>query len=350
MLSTNVLSHGGPRPNVAAYAGSQPGVLLYYLRLCFWPHPLCLDYEWPIANKWWEIVPQGFVVATLAAAATWGVVRKKAWGFLGACFFLILAPSSSVVPLNQLAFEHRLYLASTAVVALVVFGGFLGGQTLAGYAAIAPRWAKLLGGATAGTVCIAMMFSTGQRNRDYRDDVTIWEDTLRKVPQSVSAYNHLGIALAIRGRFDAAIAQFQKALQIKPDCADAHNNLANALAGRGQLDAALVHYHKALELKPDYVDAHCNLGDVLAARGQLAAAIYEYQKALEITPELANVENHLANALFRCGDFDAAIAHYQKALAINPDHTEARHRLALVRAEQGRIRSEKSKEFRGHHM
>ena len=50
---------------------------------------------------------------------------------------------------------------------------------------------------------------------------------------------------------DEAIAQYQKALQIKPDNAEARNNLGNALLQKGRVDEALVQYQKALQIKPD---------------------------------------------------------------------------------------------------
>ena len=96
-------------------------------------------------------------------------------------------------------------------------------------------------------------------------------------PTTPKAHNNLGIALAGRGQVDAAIAHYQKALEIKPDYAEAHNNLGNALAGRGQVDAAIAHYRKALEIKPDYAEAHNNLGIALEARGQTDEAIAHYQ-------------------------------------------------------------------------
>ena len=74
------------------YARSQFGVVLYYLRLSFWPRPLVLDYGWPVARSASEIVPAAAVILGLAAATVWALVRWPKWGFLGACFFLILAP------------------------------------------------------------------------------------------------------------------------------------------------------------------------------------------------------------------------------------------------------------------
>jgi hypothetical protein len=131
LLAYLVFSTGliGRRPEMGApdawgYVRSQPGVILHYLRLSLWPHPLCMNYEWPLADTLGEILPGAIVVGALLAAAAWGLWKRKAWGFLGAWFFLILAPSSSVLPLRQLAFEHRMYLSLAAVAVLAVAGGY----------------------------------------------------------------------------------------------------------------------------------------------------------------------------------------------------------------------------------
>ena len=91
-------------------------MILHYLRLAFWPGGLCLDYGWPVARTAGEIVPGAIVVGGLLAATVWALVRRPMWGFLGAWFFLMLAPTSSILPIEDLAFEHRMYLPLAAVV------------------------------------------------------------------------------------------------------------------------------------------------------------------------------------------------------------------------------------------
>ena len=76
------------------YALSQFGVILHYLRLSFWPYPQVLDYDWPIARTLDQILPGMVVVGALLAATVWALVRRPAWGVVGAWFFLILAPWS----------------------------------------------------------------------------------------------------------------------------------------------------------------------------------------------------------------------------------------------------------------
>ena len=114
------------------YARTQPAVILHYLRLTVWPDSLCLDYAWPVARTAGEIVPQSLVILGLLSATIWAWRRSPAIGFLGVWFFLILAPSSSFIPIADLAFEHRMYLSSAAVITLGVVGLYLLGQRFSG--------------------------------------------------------------------------------------------------------------------------------------------------------------------------------------------------------------------------
>ncbi len=112
------------------YARSQPGVILHYLRLAFWPYPLVFDYGWQPAQSVGEILPGAILVGGLVAATGYAFWRWPEYGLLGAWFFLILAPTSSVMPLADLAVEHRMYLSLAAVVTAVVVGGYVSGRAL----------------------------------------------------------------------------------------------------------------------------------------------------------------------------------------------------------------------------
>ena len=102
------------------YLLTEAGVLAHYLRLCFVPAGQCLDYGWPVARNVWQVLPGALVVLPLLVGTLWALRRKPALGFLGTWFFLILAPTSSVVPFADPAFEHRMYLPLAAVVLGVV--------------------------------------------------------------------------------------------------------------------------------------------------------------------------------------------------------------------------------------
>ncbi|HUI05922.1 MAG TPA: hypothetical protein VL486_02840, partial [Verrucomicrobiae bacterium] len=112
------------------YLATQPGVILYYLRLSVWPSPLSLNHPWSVAWTWTSTLLPTAVVLALLGALVWAWRRKPAptpasglvWGFVGAWFFLILVPSSSIIPLHDVIYEHRMYLSLAAVVSVVVMG------------------------------------------------------------------------------------------------------------------------------------------------------------------------------------------------------------------------------------
>ncbi len=80
------------------YALSQFPVLVHYLRLSFWPHPLCLDYYWPPVGSISAVIFPALLIGGLLGMTAWGLVRSPAAGFAGVWFFLILAPTSSILP------------------------------------------------------------------------------------------------------------------------------------------------------------------------------------------------------------------------------------------------------------
>ena len=356
------------RPEMAAadpwnYARSQPGVILHYLRLSLWPSPLCLHYGWSAASGLREIVPGLIVTGALLAATVWGLLGRKVWAFLGAWFFLILAPTSSILPLGQLAFEHRMYLPLGAVAVLTATGGYalwdrLLSRCERGRSPFAPeamaggigscaakkervpglaivRWAAPV--MLLAALLLALGDLTAARNSDYRCLLAIWQDTVDKRPQNPTAHNNLGNVLAGLGRPDEALQHYRLALRLRPDYAEAYSNLGNALADLGRTDEALEHYRQALLLRPDDAEVYYNLGIVLAAVGRTSQAVEHYQQALRLKPDYAEAHNNLAALLAATGSTNEAIEHLQQGLRLKPDSVEIHNNLAAAYAAAGRF-------------
>jgi Tfp pilus assembly protein PilF len=324
------------------YAKTQFGAIVHYLRLCFWPNPLVLDYGTYLPTGAWQIVPQAIVVALLLIATPLSM-RYLPWaGFLGACFFLILSPTSSFVPVvGQTMAEHRMYLPLAAVIALVVmladwaWGRLPLSLASVGHLPAAVRWAipvAALGALVAGEIYLTVL-----RNNDYRSDLSIWQDTVRKVPSNCGVHYTLGGVLASRGQIAQAIEHYQQALKLNPDYTAAHYNLGKLLAARGQVAQAIEHYQQALKSKPDFAEAHNNLGVALASRGQVTQAIEHYQQALKSKPDFAEAHNNLGVALASRGQVTEAIEQFQQALKSKPDDAEVHNNLGSILAAQGRL-------------
>ena len=322
-------------------SATQPGVILYYLRLSVWPHPLCLNREWPMVGTWMGILPPTVVIVIILGAVVWKLRRNSVWGFVGAWFFLILAPSSSFIPLLDPIYEHRMYLSLAALVSLVVMGLY----SLARRRSL-PVFAVM---------AIGFGFLTWQRNQDYQGDphyslaialgragriqeaVGQFEQAVQVTPDDAWLHYNFGLALHQVGKVREAIVQYEQALGLNPDMIEAQNTLGQALARLGRVPEAIAHYEQALRLKPDYAEAHYNLGSALHHEGKVQEAIAHYEEALRINPDYAGAHNNLGNALREVGKAPEAIRHYEQALRIKPDYANAHYNLGLVLEETGRV-------------
>ena len=331
-IGTDTLLHGEfarpdlPTPGALAYALTQPAIVLHYLRLAFWPRPLCFDYAWPPAQAAAEILPAALALGALAGVGAWLFWKRHPLGFAVAAFLLLLAPTSSVMPIQDLAVEHRMYLPLAAVLAAAVVALW----AVLGRAGRAAPW---LGGALVLLAAGALGAATARRNLDYRDEAQLWATVVEAAPWNARAHYNLGTLLRSRGRLDEAIAAYRRSLELAPEAPKTHYNLANALSARGEGEAAEDHYRRAIALDPNHGLAHMNLGNRLQVQGDTSEAIDHYLRALDLMPGDARVHYNLGLALEREGRRSEAIASYRSALALDPQHARARKHLeAALRA------------------
>ncbi len=305
------------------YALTQFPAVAGYLKLSVWPHPLVFDYgaEWVAHGV--DVVPAAAVLALLAGGTLYGLKRRPVLGFAGAWFFAILAPSSLIPGPRQTMAEHRMYLALAVVVSLGVLAAYAWGgrRTLFAWFAVA----------------LGLGWLTVVRNGDYRNEASIWGDTVAKRPGNAWARINFGTNLLEAGRLGDATAQFEAAVRIGPGLAEAHNNLGNALAQSKRLPEALQEYRTALRLDPDSAAAHNNLGTLLARGGRLQEAMTEFQAALHLKPEYAKAHNNLGNALAQSKRLPEAVEQYEQALRTEPDMVEAHFSLGGVLLQLGRV-------------
>ena len=276
------------------YAMTQFGFIVRYLKLCFWPHPLVFDYGDPIARTPMEIVPYALIVFSLLIAAV-VAVRFRPWiGFLGVSFFLILAPTSSIVPLvTQTAAEHRMYLPLAAIVTLFVL---LGSQILDWIVVQRTRHQRELLTQSRNVrivaltlVVVGLGYLTYQRNKDYRSELTLWERTARDFPSNARAFHAIGCSYLKTGQISRAIDMFNRAIDLNLGVIQAFYNRGNAFAVAGKYDLAIEDFHRAVEMapnpSPDRAQAYYQMGNAYGYLGKHDKALQCFTLALEAQPE-----------------------------------------------------------------
>ncbi len=309
----------GTSVSFSSYALTQFPALLRYLRLSVWPHPLIFYYgtEWV---TWLAlIVPSALVVVAMISLTLWALVqRDPPWrtiGFAGAAFFAILAPTSLVPVKLQTAAEHRMYLAlapiaATLVVAIYRYFG---------------RWAL----PTCMVFSTLLFAVTFRRNDVYRSALSIWADTVEKLPTNAFAHHNLAFSLEnIPNHLDEAITQYREALRLKPDLIEARTNLGKDLSSEGRIPEAVAELQAVLALKPDSAAAHNNLGFALEKLpGRLQDAMTQFDDALRLDPNLADAHNNLGVCYYTSGRLRDAVVQFETALRLKPDFAEAHYDL-----------------------
>ena len=243
--------------------------------------------------------------------------RMAAFGVIW--FFVTLLPVCHIFPHHELLAEHYLYLPSFG---FCLLAGYLVDRLLKN-----TPYRSLI---YASCILVLLLFSlrTADRNRDWKDGLSLWAKTVNTVPRCARARNNLGFEYDTRGRVGEAMLEYEKALSINPHFADPYNNLGFIYYGQGRVDDAIAAYKKALAEKPCYAEAHNNLGAAFLKKGNMLWATCSFLKALECQPTLAEAHLGLGVLLAKEGKLESGVAHFKRTLEIKPNLAEAHNNLA----------------------
>ncbi len=265
------------------YFVTQWRVVATYLRLLAVPVGQNADPAYPRFHSLGDpaVLASGALLAALVGLAGWLLVRARrpewrACGFGIAFFFLALSVESSVIPIVDVMFEHRLYLPAAGAALAVSAAGLAVVRDHPGWrgavAWLAAAWVAVLGGATVA------------RNRVWRDDLSLWSDAAAKSPGNARAHYQLGNAWRERGDLEAAGRAWGRAVELDPACSLAWNQLGNVAALAGDRRLARERYQRAVRADPRNAEAHYNLATVLEHDGEMDAALRHYRAFVERAP------------------------------------------------------------------
>lgn len=306
------------------YALTSCRTVLHYLRLTVWPHPLVFDYGPGFGGSGVAAVASVLAVVLLVALLGVALRRSPASGFALAWFLVLLAPTTSFVPVAfQPVAESRMYLP---------IAGLLTAAVVVGYRCAGSR--ALFAGAA---IALAFGLLTFARNGVYHDALALWTDTLRLRPQNGRAYTSIGSVLVDRGQAKEALPYFEMDVRLEPGLPGAHNNLGNALLKLGRIDEAMAQFRASLALAPENANSQYDFGNALLLSGKFAAAAEAFRHALKLRPNHAFAAFSLGNAERDLGHIDQAVAAYRTALGIQPEFEEVHRNLGAVLSRAGRI-------------
>ena len=327
------------------YLFTQFRVIVTYIRLLFFPINQNLDYDYPIYRSFFN--PEVFL-SFLFLLALFGLgiyllfksyraeknnsllLRMVSFGLIW--FFVTLSVESSIIPITDVIFEHRLYLPSAGFFIALVSGIILIKEHLAIRAPVVARVTipMLI------LVVVVLSVTAYARNMVWQDDGTLWADVIKKSPFKSRPHNNMALYYHRKERFDEAIKSYRTAIRLKPDYAEAYYNLGILYQKQSRFEEAVISYQAVLKHNPNYAEVYNNLGVLYQTKGHFDEAIKAYQQALKLKPDLVMLYQTLGILYQTQGGVDEAVKAYQMALKLTPDNFTVYNNLGLLYQTQGR--------------
>jgi Flp pilus assembly protein TadD len=330
-------------PQRLTYFLTQFPVIVSYLRLFLLPVRQNLDHDIALRSSLADPVVAGGLLILLLVAAVgcrlWVRGRRvdagdERWKVLAAFgigwFFITLAVESTLIPIRDVMFEHRLYLPSVGLVMATAAAGWGAAGRYLSESRRIPVFIAIF--VLLGTVLGSTTFL---RNRVWKDEVTLWRDIVEKSPRKARAHGSLGHALQRSGNAEEAARSYLYAVKLTPEDFIARNNLGTLYLNSGHPELALEQFEAALRASPAKAMINFNRGLALEKIGRLVEAEAAYDNAVRIDRENDRALNNLGILQYRNGNRQAAAESFRQALRINPTNKQASENLASIeRAEK----------------
>lgn len=158
------------------------------------------------------------------------------------------------------------------------------------------------------------------------------EAALTRTPDAPMLWCLKGTSHRMALHFDAAMAAYQRSLELAPDLVPALNNMGELQLVRLQAEAALALFDQVLRIDPHYLEARINRIAALFELNRLDGLQEEARRVTEDAPDSAEAFGNLGNILLRMDAKSDAIQCYQRALVLRPGYPEAHFNLAILQS------------------
>jgi protein O-mannosyl-transferase len=294
-------------------------VIWDYVRLFFIPLGQNLDPDVDISRN---VMAHGavFALAALLIATVLAWIYRRRFPLASYGWFvwlILLAPTSSLVPIRDPMAERRMYLPFIGL--LFVSLEFL------------RRW-KVSRNALAGALAVVLVAEgalTYQRNLLWGNAVEIWKDTVSKSPAKYRPSFQLARVEYDAGDCSAAVEQYQKTAMLEPPKDDLLLDWGLAYDCAGNSQEAVAKFQQSAAMRPS-AHAYSQLGMEFGKIGKYPEALAALQTAQERNPRFAMIYYYFGNVHTAQGNLVQAVADYQHVLALDPNNQPAREALARM--------------------
>jgi protein O-mannosyl-transferase len=293
-------------------------IISYYLVKTIFPINLNFEPDIRLVSGFlnWEWIACLIIAVGMAIA----IYNQKSilLKFAFAWALITILPTSSIIPLKQIATEHRIYLPGIGI--------SMGLGIIFLRAASINRLMQLI------FVVFLVFYGllTMKRSLEYRSEINLWEDTVKKSPYKSLAHNNLGTAYLYKNQLKEARKSFEVSSALAPSSTDPYINLGHIHSRNKEWDKAKLKYDLALKLG-------AQRSQVFFHSGLMRLKLKKPEEALPFLLEAIKIKNHraiyhheLGNALRMMKEYDLSLKSYRKALKLEPNHVEAQNNIAVI--------------------
>ena len=303
--------------------------LFVYIGQFLLPIHLDADWDFPISRT---IFDRGAIVGLLALAVlvvlAWRYRKRyplATYGFL--IYLLLMAPTSSFLPIADAIADRRLYLSMIGLLLIVV--------EVLGRWSIEPR--KL---ATAcGVALVAAAWATHAHAAIWNDPISLWQNTEQKSPHKRRVHFQLASAYNDVGRCDLAIPEYQRTAELEPPNYDLLVDWALALDQCNQVDQAVAKLRQAA-FQDATAHVYSQIAMIYAKRSRWAEAMDALDMAQKIDPSFAMTYYYRGSVHLAQNQLVEAIANYRRCLELDKTNKPALDGLAAAEARLRTVQTE----------
>ena len=308
------------------YLLTQFNVVRTYIRLLVVPIGQSLDYDYSLTTGFWELptpLSLAFLLAVLGLglwAFRQGSARrvdkqnkrgqKNEWVLVSLgilWFFVTLLPSSSIIPIRDVIYEHRLYLSVVGFVLLLIF-------------LIHKFYDRYSQTVVTGAVLLLVIYSglTIARNTVWASELKLWEDAWIKGPEKARTNKNYGFVLTQEGQLHKGIERLERAIELKPDDQNYYITLGAAYLQVQEWEKARKAFVLATELRPDKADGWNNLGVALFQQKRYRESREAFEEALEKDSEFYMAWLGVGGAELFLGNVESGERAFERAIELEP--------------------------------